>query len=143
MQYKFFDDVTFADIAYEATGKTIEEMFQAAGMALTATQVKNIDKVMPKKKRKFALKAKDSEQLLHAFLQELIFYKDADLLLLNKFDLKISKSKDGYSLSCTAHGEEINTKKHEMLVDVKAVSWHLFKIEHTAKQWKASVILDV
>ena len=90
MPYTFRGDIAIADVAYEATGKTIEELFIAAGLALTETQVKDLKTVEKKETRILDLKAKTLEQLLHDFLQELIFYKDADLLLLTTFDIKIT-----------------------------------------------------
>jgi len=39
-------------------------------------------------------------------------------------------------------GEEIDNKKHHMIVDVKAVSWHMYKVEKK-EEWNAFVILDV
>ena len=43
----------------------------------------------------------------------------------------------------TAEGEELNMVKHELLADVKAVTFHNFKVEETDGVWKAEVILDV
>ena len=82
---------------------------------------------------------------MHNFLQELIFYKDAKLLLFSGYDIKIEeKPKTGkLVLRATLSGEKIDMKKHELLVDVKAVSWHMFKVEQVKNNWKCFVILDV
>jgi SHS2 domain-containing protein len=80
--------------------------------------------------------------LLFNFLQELIFYKDAQLLLFSKFDIKITQGKK-YRLKARAYGEKLNMKKQELLVDVKAVSLHNFRVEETKEGWKSDVILDV
>ncbi|HLC69181.1 MAG TPA: archease [Candidatus Bilamarchaeaceae archaeon] len=143
MPYTFRGDIAIADVAYEATGKTIEELFIAAGLALTETQVKDLKTVEKKETRILDLKAKTLEQLLHDFLQELIFYKDADLLLLTTFDIKITQTDPGYALHGRVHGEQLDMKKHELLVDVKAVSWHMFEVKQEKGEWKAFVILDV
>ncbi len=143
MPYRFVDNVSIADVAFEATGRTIEEMFVSAGEALMNTQVKDLRSVSARDERRFELDEKDAERLLHKFLQELIFYKDADLLLFREYKLKVERSEKGLRLSASLKGEPINQKKHELLVDVKAVSWHMFKVEETADGWKAFVILDV
>jgi len=140
MPYKYIEDVAIADVAFEASGKTIEEMFVSAAEALMNTQVKDLSAISAVDEVRFELKAKDEERLLHDFLQELIFYKDAKLLLFREYKLKIEKADGGFTLSANLKGEPINQKKHELLVDVKAVSWHMFKIE---KGWKAFIILDV
>ncbi len=143
MPYKFIDDVSIADVAFEATGGTIEEMFVSAAEALMNTQVKDLATIEARDGREFVLEKADEERLLHAFLQELIFYKDADLLLFREYRLKRGKSEKGMKLSASLKGEQIDQKKHELLVDVKAVSWHMFRIEKTEEGWKAFVILDV
>lgn len=143
MPYKFIDNVSIADVAFEATGATLEEMFTSAGEALMNTQVKDLSAVSAKEKRGFTLEKKDEETLLHAFLQELIYYKDADLLLFREYKLKVERSENGLKMTASLKGERINQKKHELLVDVKAVSWHMFKVAHDESGWKAFVILDV
>ncbi len=143
MPFRFIEGVAIADVAFEATGKTIEEMFASAGSAMMNTQVKDLDSISAIVKREFTLEKKDLESLLHAFLQELIYYKDADLLLFREYKLKIMKSKNGLELTASLMGEPIDPKKHELLVDVKAVSWHMFKVAQEDGLWKAFVILDV
>ena len=144
MSYKFIEGLTMADVAFEARGKTLEEMFESAANAMMATQVNDLSKIEAKKEVKFIVKAPDEEKLLHNYLQELIFLKDAKLMLFASYKLKIEKTKDGsYKLSAKCKGEKLDMGKHELLVDVKAVSWHMYKVEKIKGQWKALVILDV
>lgn len=143
MPYKFIDNVSIADVAFEASGRTIEEMFASAGDALMNTQVKDLRTIDPDIEKSFELENVDTERLLHDFLQELIFLKDAELLLFRGYKLEISKGGKGFRLEASLMGERIDPKKHELLVDVKAVSWHMFSIKRTRTGWKAFVILDV
>lgn len=142
MPYKFLEDVAIADIAFEASGKTLEELFDSSALALENTQVKDLKSVKHKVEKKIEVEADNVEMLLFNFLQELIFYKDAELLLFSKFDIKIMQGKK-YKLKAKTYGEKLDMKKHELLVDVKAVSLHNFKIEETKSGWKGDVILDV
>lgn len=143
MSYKFFEDVAVADVAYEATGKTLVEMMQSAGLALTNTMVKDIKSVKTPESVEFEVKAATADKLLHEFLQEIIFYKDAKMLLLTKFKIRTTTLADGYRAHVMARGDTIKPKKYVMLVDVKAVSWHMFKVEQMKDGWRAFVILDV
>jgi len=143
MTYRFLEDVALADVAFEAEGRTIEEMFASAGLAVTATMVKDIQSVETTEKTKILAENADLEKLLHDFLQEIIFYKDAELRLFSRYDVKIEKTAYGYRLLADAFGERLDVSKHELLVDVKAVSWHLFRVKREKNQWKAFVILDV
>lgn len=142
MPYKFLEDVAIADVAFIATGKNIEEMFESAGLAVTNTMVKDLKSVKSNVTKTIKVSGDDIPMLLFNFLQEIIFLKDAKLLLFSKFDIKISKGKK-MKLTVKASGEKLNMKKHELLVDVKAVSMHNYKVEKTKSGWSASVILDV
>ena len=46
-------------------------------------------------------------------------------------------------MTAEAYGEVIDRERHELLVDVKAVTMHHFKVEETAEGWTATVVLDI
>ena len=145
MPFKFVEGFALADIAFEANGKTIEEMFESAAKATTNSMIADLEKIELKKQVKIKTSADEPERLLHNFLQEIIFYKDAKLPLFREYEIKIEqKLKTGkWELRATFKGEKIDMKKHELLVDVKAVSYHMFKVEKIKNGWTAFVILDV
>ena len=146
MSYKFREDIAMADVAFEAEGKTLEELFEAAALAVTNTMVKELKSVKTTEKKEMSLENKELDRLLHDFMQEIIFEKDANLLLFSGYELKITKLETGnWKLTATCKGEKLDMNKHELLVDVKAVSWHMFKVEQDqkTKMWGAFVILDV
>ncbi len=137
--YKFFDHT--ADVLFEAYGKTLNELFKNSALALEETQT-NLKDIKQKEKRKINLKNKTVEMLLFDFLQELIYLKDAEYILFSKFDIKIKKNKT-FKLTAILKGEKINTKKHELKVDVKAVTLHQFYVKKLKNIWKAHIILDI
>ncbi len=141
MAYKFLKDVAIADIAFEASGKTLSELFESAGLAVTNTMVRDLKKVKPKTSKIIKLKSDTLENLLFNFLQEIIFLKDARQLLLSKFSVKIDEKK--IFLTAKASGERLDAKKHELVVDVKAVTMHKFELKKEKNKWVARVILDV
>jgi SHS2 domain-containing protein len=143
MTYKFIEGFAMADVAFEATGRTIEALFVSSGEALTNTMVKSLGAIGTEEEKEFSLEARDEERLLHAFLQELIFYKDAELLIFREYKLKIEKTEKGFTLKAKLRGERIDLKKHDMLVDAKGISWHMFKAGKSTRGWKAFVIVDV
>ncbi len=144
MGFRFVEGVALADIAFEASGKTMEELFESAGNALMSIQVKDLKTVKAKEETAFEIKSPDEERLMHDFLQELIFYKDAKLMLFREYKLRIFRMEGGgFRLKASLKGEQIDQTKHELLVDAKAVSWHMFKVERGKDGWKAFVIVDV
>lgn len=143
MSYQYLENVAIADVAFEASGKTLVELFSDAALAVTNTMVKDVKTLEQRVTKKVELEAENPEMLLYRFLQELVFFKDAELLLFNRYDLEISQEIGKWRLNATIHGEELDQEKHELAADVKAVSLHNFNLVKTKQGWQASVIIDV
>jgi protein archease len=144
MTYRFVENLTVADVAFQARGKTLEALFRSAGKAVTAVMVKDLRTIRSRETRQIRLSSDQLDLLLFNFLQEIIFYKDADQLLLRSFALKITRNIDGsYALSGTGGGERIDRDRHRLLVDVKAVTMHRFKVVQDSQGWEATVVLDI
>ena len=69
MKYEFLEHV--ADAKFRAYGKTIEEQFSNAALAMTSIMA---DDVKGNIKRDFSVKGSDRENLLYNFLEELLFH---------------------------------------------------------------------
>ena len=143
MPYKYLEDVAIADVAFEAWGATLEELFKAAADATVNLMVADLSTITSHEQRTIELEDESLDLLLFNFLQELIFYKDAQKLLLRVREIRIERSDGSFKLRAEAHGEELNPAKHELGVDVKAVTLHRFQVQETPEGWQANVILDV
>ena len=174
MAYRYRDDIATADVAFEAWGETLEAMFIAAAEATMNVMVADLDTISPVLHRRLEVSADAIDMLLFALLQELIFYKDAEQLLLRVNNVQIGCPDPGETstipekgweatatlnpqpatlpisnhdrilhLTADACGEMLNPDKHDLIVDIKAVTLHRFKVEQTARGWEALVILDI
>jgi len=143
MKYRFLPDIATADLAYEAFGRDYDELFENAGLVLESAMV-DVESLEAKDVKTFKLEGKTSEDLLHSFLEELVFLKDAEQLLFNEILCKVNEGNKQWFLEGTLAGEKIDRNKHKLGVDVKAVTKHLFKIEKLRdKTLRCQVILDV
>ena len=140
MSYKFFDHT--ADVLFEANGKSLGELFEAAGLATEETQA-DLKDIKQKIKKEINLEKDNIEMLLFDFLQELIFLKDAELLLFSNIKVSIKEKNKTYKLKAALKGEKLDQKKHNLKVDVKAVTLHRFEVKKTSNCWFARVILDI
>ena len=143
MPYRYLEDISLADSAFEADGRTLPELFTSAALATTNVMVRNLEAVEAKVERSVALEADDVEQLLYKFLQEIIYYKDAEMLLFGKYDVSVHYVDGRYKLKAKFYGEKLDMTKHNLIVDVKAVTWHKFEVKQTQKGWKAVIVLDI
>lgn len=141
MPFKFHEHT--ADIAFEATGETLSELFQSAAEALAETLIYNPDQIQPKILRNMSIKNQDLEFLLHDFLEELIFLKDTESLILRVVELSISDSEEGFLMNARLQGEPIDPVRHEQRADVKAVTFHQYRLENEGTGWRCYIILDV
>ncbi|MFQ5929976.1 MAG: archease [Acidobacteriota bacterium] len=143
MPYHFLEDVATADIAFEAWGETLEETFMAAAEATMNVMIETLDSIEPRERREFTVENEALDMLLFNFLQELIFLKDSERLLLRVREAKIDGEDGPYRVKVVAQGEQLDPDRHEQRVDVKAVTLHQFCLQETDRGWLANVILDI
>ena len=143
MPYRFREDIAPADVAFEAWGKTREELFSACAEALLATMVEEPEEVVRCREVPISLEDTELDLMLVAFLQELIFCKDARRLLLHADQVRIVRQNGGFGLEALAAGEEIDRGRHRLAVDVKAVTLFHLRVVREDDLWKATVVLDV
>ena len=143
MPYEFRGDIAHADIAFNAWNVTMEDLFKDAAEATIKVMVENVTAVRPTETVEISLDQTNEEMLLFDFLNELIFYKDARRLILLPSKITFSRSEAGCNLKATLQGEEINTDRHRMNTDVKAVTMLRFSLTQVQEGWRATVVLDV
>src|SRR6059036_3468349 len=105
MPYKFLEDIGTADIAFEAVGRDLPELFKEAADATMNVMIDNLDAIEPREARHIELSNEKIDMLLFDFLQELIYFKDAERLLLRVRDAQIDKKEGKYFLEAEAAGE--------------------------------------
>lgn len=140
MKYKFLPHT--ADIIFEAYGRTIEKVFENSALALEELMV-DISTLETKEHYEISLKAESVEKLLYDFLSELIFVKDTDNLLFNKFHIVILHKNKEYEIFATCEGDFINKETQDLHDDAKAITMHEFEIKKKAEIWTSRVLVDI
>jgi SHS2 domain-containing protein len=143
MPYEFLEDIATADIAFHAWGDDLEEVFISAGDAVMNTMINNLEAIALTETRTFQLENDELDLLLFNFLQEFVYYKDSELLLLRAQQVEIAEKESIYHLTAMTQGEKLDRDRHHQRVDVKAVTLHQFQLEKTDSGWMAQVILDI
>ena len=142
MKYKILEDIAIADIAIEAYGKNLEELFENTALAIFEESA-NLKNVEEKTKKTIKINANKIEDLLYDFLSEILFLKDTASILFKKSKVKIDEKDKKFTLEAELIGEKINREKHELRNDIKAITLHMFKIEKTKQGYKDLVVVDV
>jgi len=140
-KFRFLEDIATADVAFEAYGSTESELFENAALAVEETMV-DTPSVKHVAKKKIVLEAAEIDKLLFDFLSELVYFKDAEALVFSSFKVAIKKDKK-CALTAEVSGEHFDARRHDLRNDIKAITWHMFKVERTPKGWMCRVIVDV
>jgi SHS2 domain-containing protein len=135
MGYEYFEHT--ADVGIKAYGETLEDIFSEAARGLTSV-VCDLRKIKPVEVRAITVEAPDLEQLLVAWLGEMLFYMDTEQLLLCEHEVKID---EGWTLHATSRGERMDADRHGLKGGIKAVTYHMLEINR--EKGYARVLLDV
>ena len=126
-----------ADICIKAYGNNLSEAFDhaAKGMFDIITDNSSVESVG---EYDISLDAPDLEQLLVDFLSDLLFLNTAKNLVFGSFKIKI----DNNHISAKIFGEEYNTSKHKIGVEIKAVTYHMLEVNNK-EPYYVQVLFDI
>jgi SHS2 domain-containing protein len=136
-RYKLIDHT--ADIGIAAFGKDLPEAFANAAYAMFDI-LTDVSKVDGKNSFELQVSARNQEELLVTWLDELLFRYETERIVCDRF---VINSLDDNNLSATIFYEKIDLKKHEIKTEIKNVTYHQLKIEKTHNGWSAQVIFDL
>ena len=135
--YETFDHT--ADIGIRAWGSEFSEVFEEAAKALFSVIV-DLKTLSAGQKLKIELSRDSGEELFLAWLKELLFISETKHLLFSEFRvLDLSSGK----LTAQIGGELLDPRKHVLGREVKAVTYHQFKLVREKSRYLAEVILDI
>jgi SHS2 domain-containing protein len=137
MSFELFEHT--ADIGLRIRAETLAGLFEEAGRALFSAMVVNLDEVRPLQEVGIRVEGNDREELLFDWLAELLYRFDADHFVFGEFHVELEEA----GLRATARGEPIDPDRHHFDADIKAITYHGFKVEQTDDGWLAEVIVDV
>jgi SHS2 domain-containing protein len=139
MEYEYLD--VEGDIGFVARGKSLEDLFRAASLAMYNAMV-DVSRVGKSIYKEIEVSANELDILLHHWLEELLFITDTEGLVFSSFDVEICKNGE-FKAKGRAYGEKLNQDLHEIRTAVKAVTYHNLELKPEDDGWKAVVILDV
>jgi len=133
-----------ADVMIVAYGCTLEEAFANAAYGF-ANFIYDVSKVEPKKMIEIEVRGIDLEQLLFNWIDELLYRLDAENFALGKIEkLEIKKENDEYVLRARVWGEDYDKNKHGFKgTIIKAMTYHMMKIEKTDSVWRIQYVVDI
>jgi len=128
-----------ADLGIEVEGSSLEELFTRAGEAIFELMV-DLDTVETAESRNLVIEGADLPDLWINFLREVLYLWGGESLLMKK--VHVTNLTDT-SLEATLDGEPYDSRRHDLNMEIKAVTYHQAEVVRTPEGWKGRVIFDV
>ena len=135
--YELFEHT--ADLGLRMRAGSLDELFAEAGRALFSVIVANFESVEPVQELAFRVEGSRRDDLLFDWLAELLYTFDTRRVLLCDFRVRVEEQ----GLQATARGEPFDPDRHELDMEVKAITYHGLKVEQDGEGWLAEVIVDL
>lgn len=140
-RFEFVEGAT-SDLSFRACGPSLEAAFAAAAQALLAATVEASEAVERREWRSLRLEEPDLELLLVRFLNELVYLRDAEDLLLHPERIEIERGGRARLLADLV-GERIDRSRHDLVSEVKAATAHGLCVVQTPEGWTTTATFDV
>ncbi len=136
--FEFLEDLK-SDVIFKAYGKTLEELFSNAALALSSV-ICQVDKIEKKELREVEVGGEDLEDLMFNWLQKLIVMVDIDNLFFSEFEV-LGIREDDITLKARCHGEQMTPEKGRTVV--KSVTYYKYELRKTMEGYSVQVSLDI
>ena len=137
MPYQLIDHT--ADLGIKASGATLAELFETIAAAMF-DQIVETRQLKGLARTRVDITGIDREDLMISWLRELLFLWNGREMLVKRIAIKtISET----AVSAVVTYDPYDPQTHEILTDIKAVTYHAVRVEKSEAGWETSVIFDV
>ena len=128
-----------ADLGIMVRGADIKDLFERAALAMMKIMVssKSAEK---SRNHKLSLDGEDLAELMVHWLGEILYLFHGEKKVVTRLEI------DSISLShldATLETVSFSTDLHEVLCEIKAVTFHQIEVAEKGDQWEAKVIFDL
>jgi len=128
-----------ADMGIKVTGSTLRGLFENAAQSLMQVMVK----VRPAKETSvigLSVSGQDLSDLMVRWLGEILYLFEGESKVVTDIDVH---STTKTRLMATLHVVPFDPNQHEVLTEIKAVTYHRIEVARRRNGWQASVIFDL
>ena len=140
--FRILEEIALADIAFEAEGESVEEVYRGATQVLLESMA-NPATVSGSWERAIERSDMDPSTLLFDWLSEVVYWKDAAGVVFREAPLTLTLEGDAWLLRARLIGAPVDQQAQELHADVKGVTKHLYELKQTGGCWTVRAVLDV
>ncbi len=128
-----------ADIGVRVYGKDLKELFENAAFSMFDI-IADLEGLKSSFTQDFELEAQNSEELLVAWLDELLYNFYTKSIIFFKFDIvELAENR----LKARAYGRSVGENRNRLKAEIKAATYHNLKINKTAEGYAVEIIFDI
>jgi SHS2 domain-containing protein len=132
-----------ADVYIRAHGKTMEEAYENAALAMFEVMT-DTDKIIQMQEETLEVEAEDQYALLYNWLEALLVKFETENMLYSKFQItNWEETDENFKFKAKIWGEKFDPQKHPQRVGVKAVTYHRMVIIRERDRVVLEFILDI
>ncbi len=131
-----------ADLEIKVYGKDLEELLKNCSAAMMDV-ICDLNTIELKNQYSVSSSGNSEEELLVNLLQELLYLHEVKKLLFCKFEFKINDNIKNREVEGNVWGEEIDFSRHDLLNDIKAVTYSDLKVEHENGKLSVKITFDI
>ncbi|HKQ31965.1 MAG TPA: archease [Thermodesulfobacteriota bacterium] len=128
-----------ADVGVRVHGENLAELLKNAALALLSL-ITERETVRPDEEIVFEVEAETGEELLVKMLSEILYLHEVRKMVFADAEIELT---DALKLRGRLRGEKTDTSRHELLLDIKAATYHNLKIERVNDRFMAEIIFDI
>lgn len=132
-----------ADVGIRGRGDTPARAFGEAARALFSLLSADLDGIRPSVEERVACEAANLEELLVAFLNELLYLFDSRQTIFGRFEVEIEETPGRARLTAIAWGEPFDPSRHEFTVLPKGATFTALEVARREGEWVAQCVVDV
>lgn len=141
MPFEVTDEFTSGDIKLNLSGDTLEELFADSAIGITAVMTEP-DLLDSSRKIEVSLDSDSHENLLFDWMGEIVYLKDAEQFLPVWVEFT-EFNEENYTLKAILHGDTLDSARHPIKADIKAVTYYEFSLKRIDNKWIGEVLLDL
>ncbi len=132
-----------ADVYVRAHGKTMEEAYENAALAMFETMTDS-EKIAQTQGETVEVEAEDQYALLYSWLEALLVKFETENMLYSKFQIiQWKETAETFKIKAKIWGEKFDLQKHPQKVAVKAVTYHRMVVIRETDRVVLEFILDI
>lgn len=135
-----------ADVGIKVWAHTLKELFEESALGMVS-QMYDPSKVNPLESTSLSLRAETIEELLLAWLKEILFIIENEKRVFSAFQIEkenfSSQNPKSLNIQALLKGEKLDLSRHDICKEIKGITRHGFYMKRNGPWWETNILFDI